>query len=77
MKKGDIERLQKMLLTDDLKVPGHNLEIVKNELFGVVESYFDVDEKSVEFIIRPREDGAYVFYFHGVASGAKKVRTMV
>ena len=73
----DAERLKKMLLRDDLRLPGGAVEMLKSELIGVVENYFDVEEKTISFSVLPYENGGYVFLLQGLALKAKRVKTII
>ena len=53
MKKQSSEliRLRKVILNDTLKIPNGVIEILKNDLYGVFGSYFDIDGESLKIEI--------------------------
>lgn len=75
-KSKEVERLERMLLTDSLRLPGGAMEEMKNELISTLENYFDVDKKSVMFTVTAREDGMYGLCLQSMAKGVKRVRTI-
>ena len=77
MKKSKVDRLQRMILSDNLRLPGGAMEALKSDLYAVLDGYFDMDETSVLLSVTVREDGGYGLHLQGVAKGAKKVRTIV
>ncbi len=79
MKKGesDLARLKKMIVKDDLRLPKEAFRLLKTEIAGVIDGYFDVEEDTAELMTERLDTGKIGIYFVCVASGAKKVRTMV
>lgn len=76
VKASNVERVKKMLLRDELRLPGGAMEMLRSELIGTIEGYFDIDEKSVAFSVVVTENVGYVFSLQGVAKSVKKVKTI-
>ncbi len=78
MKKQSSEliRLRKVILNDTLKIPNGVIEILKNDLYGVFGSYFDIDGESLKIEITVGEDGIYKLQVTANGTNVKSVKNL-
>ena len=68
-----LSRLHNMILNDNLRIPNGAVELLKSELYAVLDEYLDLAKETVELSLIV-EDGRYVFSLCGEAREFKKMR---
>lgn len=78
MKKQSTEliRLRKVILNDTLKIPNGVIEVLRNDLYGVFGSYFDIDAESLKIEITVGEDGIYKLQVTANGTNVKSVKNL-
>ena len=71
----DIQRLRKMIKSDNLRIPDGTVRILKNDLLNVLDGYFELDKKCVELSFLPDKTGMKICFVAG-AVGVKKMRSV-
>lgn len=72
----DFVRLKKVILTDSLKIPNGVVEVLKKDIIGILNSYFDLNEESVKTDITIDDKGSYEIKTYAKARAARKVKTL-
>lgn len=72
----DLIRLKRVILTDSLKIPNGVVEVLKNDINGILNSYFELLEDGVKTDISVDESGIYRISMTAKASSARKMKTI-
>ena len=72
----ELVRLRRVILGDSLKIPNGVLEVLKNDVKGVLNSYFDLKEDSLKSEITVDENGVYHVVITASCTSVKKVKAL-
>ena len=72
----ELVRLRRVILGDSLKIPNGVLEVLKNDVKGVLNSYFDLKENSLQSEITVDENGVYHVAITASCTSVKKVKAL-
>lgn len=72
----ELVRLRRVILGDSLKIPNGVLEVLKNDVKGVLNSYFDLKEDSLQSEITVDENGVYHVVINASCASVKKVKAL-
>lgn len=72
----ELVRLRRVILGDSLKIPNGVLEVLKNDVKGVLNSYFDLKEDSLQSEITVDENGVYHVVIAASCTSVKKVKAL-
>lgn len=72
----DLIRLKRVLLTDSLKIPNGVIEALKNDINGILNSYFELTNEGVKTEISVDENGIYHVALTARAIAARKMKTI-
>ncbi len=72
----ELVRLQKVILGDSLKIPNGVLEVLKSDIKGVLNSYFELKEESLKPEIEIDEEGLYHIKISAICTAIKKVKAL-
>ena len=72
----ELVRLRRVILGDSLKIPNGVLEVLKNDVMGVLNSYFDLKEDSLQSEITVDENGVYHVVITASCTSVKKVKAL-
>lgn len=72
----ELIRLKRVILTDSLKIPNGVLEVLKNDINGILNSYFEVTSDGVKVDINLDESGLYHVTLTAEATAARKIKTV-
>ncbi|MGN0767836.1 MAG: hypothetical protein ACI4M8_00620 [Christensenellales bacterium] len=72
----ELVRLRRVILGDSLKIPNGVLEVLKNDVKGVLNSYFDLKEDSLQSEITVDENGVYHVVITASCTSVKKVKAL-
>lgn len=74
--KDELTRLKRVLLCDNIKVPHGVTEVLKSDLYGLLNSYFDINKESVKLEISVDESGIYNISVFAKGTGVKQVKSV-
>ncbi len=72
----ELVRLRRVILGDSLKIPNGVLEVLKNDVKGVLKSYFDLKEDTLQSEITVDENGVYHIAISADCTNVKKVKAL-
>ena len=72
----ELVRLQKVILGDSLKIPNGVLEVLKSDIKGVLNSYFELKEESLKPEIEIDEEGLYHIKISHICTALKNVKAV-
>lgn len=72
----ELARLRRVILNDTLKIPNGVVEILKNDLFNVLGSYFDIEKETLKIEITVGEDGKYNLSLTAQGNSAKNLKNL-